>query len=1516
MPSSAFGNPASLVSGAKHQREVDVERVGVLGFERHYDSALADANVGLGQGWTHSYATRLWSAGEAGLQIHQGDGRRITFTADADGPADPDAITGTIWKGRLPSDGELRRRPDGAWVWHLTDGRKLTFHGTWLVSVEVPGAGALELRYAGNRLVRISDAAGRSVRLEYTSGRLGLRLYDETPETSLSGHLAAVVRPDGTRIAYAYDGRRNLVRATWPDGTSRQYLYEDPIWRSRLTGIVDRRGVRTNRWTYGDDGAVRAATLADESEALALERHAPTPDGRPGRSTIVSGAGAVATWEWERDPATGATRILAAGGDACRTCPPAGPGREYRYDEHGLLAEETEADGTSTLTARDDLGRTVERARRLPDGTELLERAYGHEGNTHAVVRESRPSVRPGFAFDIEYERDGAGLVNAIIERGHSPIVSDEANVVGWAPIERTTRIIRNDGWVVGIDGPRTDVDDVWHFDRSAGGDLVAVRRPDGRDVRFESRDAAGRITRFAIDDEPAVSIERDGDGRPVRIEHRGLALKIEHDAEGHILRHIGPWGRTLQLDHDGAGRLSSLIDDLGRRVDQRHDTDGRLAAREIFGTDGDLVASVALYRNLAGELVSLDATHANADGSTTTRSIGFERDALGRLLALASDDRGSLSVKRDAAGDVRTVALPNGARHEFDLDATRRVSRHANRAAGATRAWHDDFGRLVAEHHVGTGLTRYEFGPGAHWTGKVAADGVVTVRRFDAADRLIETRTPDGTDVYEYDADTGHLIRAANAASDERFKWSAAGDLLRHERRIGDSSYVTSYSHDEHGRLATRSLPNGPTLTYHYHEDGPDAGRLRAITRASWFGLGRETLVGEIDTDARDGTTGHIAHNGLRTVRRFAPNGEPLSIDIERAMRVRYQHDSAGRIVGIDRDGTLESYRYAGDRLSGADTAAGSFRYASTGVEDRSTTDRDAAGRDLSIGDARRLLWNAAGRLAAVEVDGRTIARYAYNAFGERVVKTVHGEDGSRTTHFLYDGTELAAEIDATTGATRHFVHVDGHPIVLIDTRGTHALHTDHLGSVRLATNDAAVSSWAASFGPYGETDITIDRLDQPLRLPGQYRDAETGLHYNLNRYYDPRAARYLSPDPVGLRAGLDRRAYAEGAPLAHTDPLGLATDAAITARDAALPDKPIADQSFTERLQTTFGMVVEYGDLPGEIGRALMEQLSPGNLAATAAVIGLFAALQATPLGWFADIILVGAAWYEFGSIAVDLVLGLVDLVTSLNGASTRADLCAAADRLGGLLAQVVSEFAGDVALFGGAGAVKGSQLIRRLFSSNRDEALAARPRPCSRAKGGDGCGIDTGQLTRERRNEAVLEQLRQDHADTRSMSNIARGPAVSRGYAIDRDGELVETTGRHLNLKFPMTARDDATVHIANDVLTIRDPVKYMEEIKELYKNDGGMPMHPRTEAMIRAYVLRVQGQPLSTLEGAPGAHAEIRALNELFTLSPNLNVSDITLGTIRLRPATPEDFPACSNCSGILEGVEIITGRVDG
>jgi RHS repeat-associated protein len=59
-------------------------------------------------------------------------------------------------------------------------------------------------------------------------------------------------------------------------------------------------------------------------------------------------------------------------------------------------------------------------------------------------------------------------------------------------------------------------------------------------------------------------------------------------------------------------------------------------------------------------------------------------------------------------------------------------------------------------------------------------------------------------------------------------------------------------------------------------------------------------------------------------------------------------------------------------------------------------------------------------------------------------------------------------------------------------------------------------------------------------LRFPGQWADSSCGLYYNHHRYYDPHSGRYTSPDPIGLRGGIDPYAYVPD-PTREADPTGL---------------------------------------------------------------------------------------------------------------------------------------------------------------------------------------------------------------------------------------------------------------------------------------------------------------------------------------------------------------------------------------
>ena len=79
-PSTLVGNPLSLTTGNKRQRETDYAPAGShLVLQRTYNSTNADHDNGIGQGWHHTYHVVLSAAGENGLEIVQSDGRRLRF---------------------------------------------------------------------------------------------------------------------------------------------------------------------------------------------------------------------------------------------------------------------------------------------------------------------------------------------------------------------------------------------------------------------------------------------------------------------------------------------------------------------------------------------------------------------------------------------------------------------------------------------------------------------------------------------------------------------------------------------------------------------------------------------------------------------------------------------------------------------------------------------------------------------------------------------------------------------------------------------------------------------------------------------------------------------------------------------------------------------------------------------------------------------------------------------------------------------------------------------------------------------------------------------------------------------------------------------------------------------------------------------------------------------------------------------------------------------------------------------
>jgi RHS repeat-associated protein len=130
--------------------------------------------------------------------------------------------------------------------------------------------------------------------------------------------------------------------------------------------------------------------------------------------------------------------------------------------------------------------------------------------------------------------------------------------------------------------------------------------------------------------------------------------------------------------------------------------------------------------------------------------------------------------------------------------------------------------------------------------------------------------------------------------------------------------------------------------------------------------------------------------------------------------------------------------------------------------------------------------------------------------------------------------------------------------------------LHTDHLGTPRLATDQTGTLIWrgvGSAFGEVGpnedpDNDGNLTTIN--LRYPGQYFDSETGLYYWGARYYDPKTGRGISADRMSVAEHVERwkanlgvlgqppleinpYAYVANNPLRWIDPLGLAANPPI---------------------------------------------------------------------------------------------------------------------------------------------------------------------------------------------------------------------------------------------------------------------------------------------------------------------------------------------------------------------------------
>jgi RHS repeat-associated protein len=665
-----------------------------------------------------------------------------------------------------------------------------------------------------------------------------------------------------------------------------------------------------------------------------------------------------------------------------------------------------------------------------------------------------------------------------------------------------------------------------------------------------------------------------------------------EQDAAVATLAHAGtPVVERL----DPLGRAFLTRQDLGpRQIETRIvlDVDGR--ARRI--TDPRGVTAFEHAFDMAGRTLHMKSV-----------------DAGQRTMFLAADDKPVLSV--DANGsrsrtrydalrrvlDVR-VTPPGGspfvasrAVYGETLGAAARDTNHRTRllrtidgAGVVTQSAYDFKGNLRD--------SRRAFFPDHRrlpdWDADVMPPGAPEFHLhsdYDALDRQVEVRSPDGSRTLRRFSRSGELIAVD----------------VHHRGATPALTVVAAVDHNPRGQRTRTTLGNGVVVEHDYD---PETFRLRRLQaqRGGTFlqdlsyvydpvgNVSRctdgafetvfnanqridpaarytyDALYRLVDATGREhegvGACGHdqdwsrasLCSGGSKQAPFVALTPQPVSNG--RALRnylETYKYDDAGNLQEIG--------HRAGARGSWTRTqtfAAGSNRLDTSEAdcpgERHFTVPHDANGNVTAMAHLPELRWDHANRLVRVRLAGTSgdAAFYAYDDAGQRTRKVLERGGSPSCTRLYLDGFERfidhAAGADPATRETLHIMDGGDRLAVLEawteggrDERRVRFQLSNHLRSSLLELDEGGNAISYEEYRPYGDTAylagasfVAVQR--KRYRYSGKERDDETGLCYYGARYYAPWLGRWVTADSTSRTDSANLYLFVSCNPIRMSDPSG----------------------------------------------------------------------------------------------------------------------------------------------------------------------------------------------------------------------------------------------------------------------------------------------------------------------------------------------------------------------------------------
>jgi RHS repeat-associated protein len=933
---------------------------------------------------------------------------------------------------------------------------------------------------ANGALTSVSDLNGESTDLHYADGKLrSVRASGRRLRLTLdsAGRVTKVTGLMGRTITYTYSDTGDLTAVRDPAGGTVRFGYDD---KHRMTSWSDPLGARTTN-TYDNDGRV-----IEQTDALgATTKWTYAGAAGNGTTTITGDDGRVVEERFSGNLLV--ARTVAAGTPQAATV-------TYTNDPATLgVATVTDPLGRRTVNEFDADGNLVKTT--LPDGSTTTN-TYGELGNLTSATDPSGATVK------LTYDARG-NLTSSTAPTAAGDAVTRYAHDDTRHPGDVTT--------VTDPEGRTT------RFHYSSKGDLIGVTDPLGHATTMRYN-RAGEVVR-----------QRDADS---------LVTRIIRDELGQVVAVVGPAGSRSSWRYDAAGRLVSERDPEGARTRYAYDAVGRLV--KITLPDGaseawtyDTVGLLIREVDVTGRVITHTYDQRGLPTSVTRpggRTTSFVHDAAGQIIsvtdpanrtaALSYTDNSELSkIDYADAGtpDVSFTYDANGMRAAMS-DGTG-TSRYSYDPSGQLTAYTNGAGKQVGFTYDRSGLLTKLTYPGGHAVGydhdakgriRAVTDwrGKTFRLTYSATDQLTGEVAPSGVRTrYRYGQDS---LLASVAVSDERGRRllrlrnqrDRRGFVTREHARAGGSAMNSAFGYDAIGQLTQSTFRADPRRTLESTYDYRN-GELQSVL-----------TQGARRAEARRSTLTYIATTGELASQTTRIGGRPATTTYAYNGLGQRSAATAGPIkatYGYDQSGAMTSYHgpVGGQGLASLEADATDTRHSRV------------------ASTAAQYTYDGDGLRASATIDGTT-TRFTYNPLGSPASLLLAGD----TAYVYGPGRRVLEQLDLVNSGR---AKSKATPNVLY-------LHADQLASTRLVTDDKGRVRQRLSYTPFGQ--LRAGRHghapDTNILFAGGYRDAESGLYYLINRYYDPATAQFLTIDPLQHLTG-SAYGYSGNNPLNYTDPAGL---------------------------------------------------------------------------------------------------------------------------------------------------------------------------------------------------------------------------------------------------------------------------------------------------------------------------------------------------------------------------------------